>query len=144
MGGLREGLNYAQWMRLNWLDMENSGSVQTGSHIEALFPNIAWTIEATLEAFVIMLEAKGPWHICKCYYPKLQMISQCLLCVCLTSESRSIYLNTEHEWQMKSLSVIWLKRFSSVCRGMLATSHLQNKSVVKWLDFSAVTALRSL
>lgn len=51
MGGLREGLSQAQWLRPNWLGMETAGNVQKESQNEVF------------ETFLITLKAKGLWRV---------------------------------------------------------------------------------
>lgn len=65
MGGLREGLSQAQWLRPNWLGMETAGNLQKGSHNEVFSKHCL-----VFETFLIMLKAKGVWRVWKCFCPK--------------------------------------------------------------------------
>lgn len=57
MGGLREGLSQAQWLRPNWLGMETAGNLQKGSHNEVFSQTLLRPLRLS-GTFFIMLKVK--------------------------------------------------------------------------------------
>lgn len=77
MGGLREGLSQAQWLRPNWLGMETAGNVQNAVILRVFF--------FVFETFPIMSKAMSLWHVCNVFVPGLKLHVS-YVCACLTPD----------------------------------------------------------